>query len=285
VIFAKYRAADLYSPESPLPGQPMGAAPWVPGMPIPQASGSSSVRRSFDVGDVTGAVFRLFFSNIGSFLLITAIILLPILALQLVIAADQAQSIGRVVVAALIKMVGYQLATATLTYAVLHALRRRTISLGACLTVGVRSLITVVLIAILQSIAIAFGMILLIFPGIMIAMAYAVTIPAAIEESTGVTGAFSRSSDLTRGYRWQVFGVLFLVGLFNFAIAFIPAFAIGFQAAMSSASQPSSLVNLISELLSIVTTSLGATATAIIYYRLRSVKESIDIEELASTFD
>jgi hypothetical protein len=38
-------------------------------------------------------------------------------------------------------------------------------------------------------------------------------------------------------------------------------------------------------LMAIVTTGLGGTAAAVMYYRLRSVKESLDLDQIASVFD
>jgi hypothetical protein len=34
----------------------------------------------------------------------------------------------------------------------------------------------------------------------------------------------------------------------------------------------------------VVTVGLTATATAVMYYRLRSIKESIDVDQIASVF-
>jgi hypothetical protein len=41
----------------------------------------------------------------------------------------------------------------------------------------------------------------------------------------------------------------------------------------------------LSNLASILTTSLAATAAAVMYYRLRSVKESVDFDQISSVFD
>jgi len=282
IVFAKYREPDGY-PYDPPPGPVAGSAPWVPGMAIPPAHSSSTVR-PFELGDVMSTVFRLYFSNLGSFLLITAIVLLPILAFKLVMTSKGADSPGAVLIGGLMSVLGYQLATAALTYAVLQALRKRTIGLGPCLYVGVQSVLTVLFIAILQGFAIGLGVLFFLIPGLMLMASFAVTVPAAVEERTGVLGAFSRSSDLTKGYRWPVFGVLFLVAVCNIAIVAVPmVFVVVASGPPTRTGQ--NPVGLVNDLLSIVTTSLSATATAVIYYRLRSVKESIDIEELASVFD
>jgi hypothetical protein len=44
-------------------------------------------------------------------------------------------------------------------------------------------------------------------------------------------------------------------------------------------------VRLASQILNIFVGGLGSSAPAVMYYRLRSVKESIDVRDLASVFD
>ena len=51
------------------------------------------------------------------------------------------------------------------------------------------------------------GAILLLVPGLILAVMWSVVAPACVVERTGVFGAFSRSQELTRGYRWPIFGL------------------------------------------------------------------------------
>jgi uncharacterized membrane protein len=114
----------------------------------------------------------------------------------------------------------------------------------------------------------------------------AVSIPAAVEERPGVMAALNRSSHLTEGNRWQVFAVLFLLGLISAGLSLFLIPLLGGTEAASAARDGSSPVALIiSELVGLVPTGLSATASAVMYYRLRSLKEGIDVEEIASVFD
>ena len=53
--------------------------------------------------------------------------------------------------------------------------------------------------------------ILLVIPGIIVWCIYAVAIPVCVVERRGVSASLKRSSFLTRGNRWRIFGALAVV--------------------------------------------------------------------------
>ena len=122
----------------------------------------------------------------------------------------------------------------------------------------------------------AAGMMLCIIPGIIVAITLSVSVPVAVEEKPGVFASLRRSGELTKGYRDQIFGVFFVIGAINIALAF------GFNMLAYVSPSASLVLNAIREVLN---TGISATASAFIYYQLRSVKESLDLDELASVFD
>ena len=101
------------------------------------------------------------------------------------------------------------------------------------------------------------------------------SVPAAIEEKLGVFDAMSRSKVLTDGYRGDIFGVLFVVGILNFGATLV----LGLLAAKNQ-----TLMLVLSGIKDLLAVGLSATATAVMYYRLRSVKESIDVDQISSVF-
>lgn len=157
-------------------------------------------------------------------------------------------------------------------------LRGRNASIGDCLGRGFSVLLPVLGVALLQALIIFVGFILCVIPGIVLSVQLAVAVPAAVEERPGVIGALRRSRDLTRGNGWPVFCVLFVLGLLGYALGYVMARALG-PGALASYGQ------YVQFGLQIVTTALSATAGAVMYYRLRSSKESVDLENLASVFD
>ncbi len=106
-----------------------------------------------------------------------------------------------------------------------------------------------------------------------------VVIPAAVIERPGVIDSLSRSAELTKGYRWQIFGIIVILTV----VTLVAAFAIAFAIIVSDAG-PTILVlgNLI---ITAFFTALGAVISAVGYHDLRVVKEGVGIEEIAAVFD
>jgi len=87
----------------------------------------------------------------------------------------------------------------------------RRAGLGECLGVAAARALPLVGVSILFVIGMGLGMLLLVVPGIMFAIAFAVVAPVVVEERVGVIEAFSRAGQLTRGARWKIFGLALLI--------------------------------------------------------------------------
>jgi hypothetical protein len=55
------------------------------------------------------------------------------------------------------------------------------------------------------------GILLLIVPGILLALRYSVAIPVAVLEEAGISDSLSRSATLTKGHRWRILLIYFLI--------------------------------------------------------------------------
>ena len=196
------------------------------------------------------------------------------------------------------------LSTATITYGVFQQMRGRAASLGSCLSVGLSNLLPVLSVAFLQILFIfaavflaallvgfligmvvsggtrssaACGLMLVpllllcYVPAVMLLLRFFVAVPAAVEERPGAMNALRRSAFLTEGQRWRIFGILLVLGAFNGGVLIVA----GKVPVAGPVLQP---------LLTLLTTGLFATASAVIYYRLRSFHESIDVDQIASVF-
>lgn len=78
---------------------------------------------------------------------------------------------------------------------------------------------------ILFMLAVGFGTVLFIIPGIMIAMAWMMYSYIVIDKQIGVWDALKESARITKGYRWTLFGFVLLLALINLAGAIL--FGIG----------------------------------------------------------
>ncbi len=102
-------------------------------------------------------------------------------------------------------------------------------------------------------------------------------------------GAFGRSADLTRRHRWSILGLAVAYVLLSIVVgAVIGGIIGGVIGAAPGVSSPGRLVGLqvvISLVLQPVQILLATAGIASVYYELRSIKEGIGPEALASVFD
>jgi hypothetical protein len=80
---------------------------------------------------------------------------------------------------------------------------------------------TLALAGLLAGIAIGFGLILLIVPGLFLLTIWLVIVPAIMLEGCGISASFARSQELVRGYGWSVFGVIVLTVLIYIGVAIL----------------------------------------------------------------
>ena len=109
-----------------------------------------------------------------------------------------------------------------------------------------------------------------------------VVIPVEVVERTGVSGALSRSRDLTRGCRWRIFGL----GLIMYVILFVVG---GGQLLLASAFAGSTTsivaLSLGTAVFGTITSLMVALGGTAIYLELRRVKEGGTLSEIASVFE
>jgi hypothetical protein len=142
-------------------------------------------------------------------------------------------------------------------------------------------------------IGISVGFILLIVPGIILALMWALTIPVAVLEDKGLRDSVSRSAELTKGSRGRIFviGVLFLILIYTiFVLWEMPIFIlIGvFTRGHNPAEFPvwSQIAFPIGSFLTqCLVSPLLTIALSLVYYDQRVRKEGFDLELMMSTLD
>jgi hypothetical protein len=175
---------------------------------------------------------------------------------------------------------------AGVVHGAIASLNGRRASIGDCLATGLRNLVPLFVITFLATLGMLAGAILLLVPGVILVVIWSVVAPARVVEHTSVFGAFSRSAELTRGYRWPILGVYvaFVVLMVTISVMFQVLYGIGGVAGASTAIRQ--IAEAGSTLLSsMITGIISSTFAASIYYELRQLKEGIGPEALASVFD
>jgi hypothetical protein len=155
---------------------------------------------------------------------------------------------------------------------------------GTSLRYGLSRLLPLVVAYFAMSICVGIGLVLLLVPGIFLAVKWSMTFPAIVAERAGPFAALRRSWELTRGHWWRTFGTLLVVVLISFVLSI--AILVGFGAAVATSDSISELAFAV--LLTAVTIivlailyPLTAAVVTVLYYDLRVRNEGFDLQLLA----
>ena len=238
----------------------------------------------FRVGGVLGRGFSILFSNIVPFGLLSLVLMSPpyIYALavdpQVILDESEFSRVGYIWGVFVIQTLLSYLVTAALVYGTIRELRGRHASLGECIGRGLGLILPVCGVAILAGLLTGLAWLLFVIPGLIVWTMLWVAIPAAVVERPGVFASLSRSAQLTKGYRWRVFGVIVLIFVMGAVLSFIKGALLG------GIANPTTTV-LGDLVVTAFFTALGAVVSAVAYHDLRVVKEGADVEQIAAVFD
>jgi len=176
---------------------------------------------------------------------------------------------------------------AAIVYGTIVDLNGQRASFGRCIGAAFRVFLPLVGLSIISTIGIAIGFVLLIVPGIILALGWCVAVPVRVVERTSIFDALSRSWSLTSGYKGTIF-LLWLV--FVIGAAIFGAVGLAFAGTMSflHPGPPTSLpifYFLYQGVVRGLESMVGAAGAAAVYYQLRVIKEGVGAEQLAAVFD
>jgi hypothetical protein len=234
------------------------------------------------VGAVLSRAFELLFRDFGKFFLLTALAWSPLLVFGLVNLDGTREPGGAtvtvLVAGALLWLALSVLGQAVILYGAFQQMAGRSFAIGESLSRGLSRFFPVIGVMICAGIGVAAGSVLLIVPGIILYVMWSVALPACVVEQLGPFESLSRSSDLTKGQRWQVFGIVFVIGFVNQIVQGVVQFLlIALGGAVISAVGTFLWMALIG--------TYQAIAVAVIYHDLRVLKEGIDVDRIISVFD
>ena len=144
--------------------------------------------------------------------------------------------------------------------------------------------------SLLMALVVGLGFLLLLIPGIILAVGLALAIPAVVlEPRSSASAALSRSWELTRGARWRIFGlgVTLLVLLYIPVVAITGLLALVLPTASGEAFGPTSISTVaaiaVGGIVQMFIYPLFYCVLTVTYYDLRVRKEGFDLELLASS--
>jgi hypothetical protein len=174
----------------------------------------------------------------------------------------------------------------TLTRAAVDDLSGKGVQLGAAISNAVSIILPLLGLGLLVGLGIAAGFLLLVIPGIFLALCWIVASPVMVVERLGITASMQRSMKLTQNHRWAILGVfvLFMIAYIILG-AIVGAVAGGSLANLADPTAGPPLVFLVvMALVGTVASMVGTVGAAAIYFELRQIKEGVGMTELAQVF-
>jgi len=241
---------------------------------------------SFRVGSVLSKSLKLFLGNFPKYFIFGAVAALPhlISAIYVVELARMVLSLSKG--ALLASEIGFlffwvavfSVCETALIYGAFQDIRGRPFEIGASIGRALSRFIPAIGAAICAVALVIAGTALLAVPGLICLTMFFVVVPVCVVESLGPIRSLSRSRELTKGHRWQIFAIYLVpaivISIFNFVLL---RFGIRFAGIAGYATG------------TFLLTAIGSTYQAIVnivtYHGLRSTKEGLDIEHLAAVFD
>jgi hypothetical protein len=238
---------------------------------VSDALADGLVRNEFRIGTVLRRTWSVQSRSFIPFFLVTALAAAPDLLLS------GAPNRGAMFLSAVAGDVIRRLGQAALIEGALAQMRGQPVSLLRSVQFGFRRFFPVIGLAMTVSLLIGVGAVVVV-PGV---IAYAMTFvaaPVCVVEQLGVFASVERSAQLTRGHRWRILGMALLVLLPGGVVsALIDVLVEGFEVGVVAASAAH-----------VIWEGIWGTYYAVVviatYHDLRTVKDGVDIEQIAAVF-
>lgn len=191
----------------------------------------------------------------------------------------------RTIIALVVQMVLGGVTTALLVQMAYDAKLQRPLQLGRYVGPAVNASLPIAILGLGAGILAGLGFIALIIPGLWIYAVYSMMPAAVVIEKVGF-GGLGRSAALTKEYRWPIVGAVVLLGIIGAVIGFVSIFLVGLLlAAIGNAGFGIVVGVLVLAALSTIGAGLGSISVALIYARLREIKEGTSVRDIAAVFD
>jgi len=250
------------------------------------AMSSISLGAPFRIGPALSRAFSIFSADVGKFVALSLMAWAPFLL------AEFAGLIGRTPVEGdslatilfpaflgiALVMVLSAVSHAVCLYGAYQVMRERQFSVGESLRAGLARTGPVIGASLLAGLAVMIALLLLIVPGIIVMCMIYVALPACVIEKLGPVASLTRSRALTKGYRWQLFGLLLIVTIATSIVTYGIRYVLGQTLGLA----PTQLVTFGWQ---VIANAFGAVLVAVVYHDLRVAREGVDIEKLANVFD
>lgn len=263
-------------------------------------------REPLGVGALVGETFSIFFRRIFSFMLLGFVILALTTTLSGLLfgfdvvfglSVDETDPFanpildnpGGFIASILISMLGFGFMTACFMMLSYDAKLGRPARIGGYVMVAARFVVPIAILTLIVSILVGIGMVFLIVPGLWVWAVFSVMVPAIVIESAGF-GAMGRSAELTKGYRWPIVGLYIVFFILVIVIAAVVGGVAGgiSGAAIASGTVPGAggilWLIVVQSLANAASYGFMSVASAVLYARLREIKDGVAVDSLVEVF-
>jgi len=241
----------------------------------------------FKISRALGLSFKSCFRNFIPLTLLAAVLYSPILIWFVASKPDEATDLDAMFNTVFMYPIYFTIGVSTLlpplvTYRVIQELDGRTVPIWTSIKFGLRGVLPALFLAVLTNVAqqVPGGG----FVSSFLTCIYFVAAPAAVGEKLNPFTAFSRSAELTKGRRWGIFGLTFLLGLMLVGLLLIWIVPMIRDGSIDSASSMLNHSIAVVVILGVFQTFTGV-AQAVSYALLRQDKDGVSHADLARIFD
>jgi len=233
----------------------------------------------FRLGRVLRVTFSVLSRYFPQFLAVTTVAYVPSLLVMQAMTAEisQGTAVALSLVGALVALVFNMLSQAIVVHGALQHIRQRPVRLADSVRAGLDRALPIIALAIIEVCLGAVALLALVFPALILVTMWAVTVPVCVVEQRGPVESLGRSSDLTKGHRWKIFGLLAPI----FAVDLLVTSTLD----MLTGAASTGLVLLGTLAWNGVWGAFYAITFAVAYHDLRVAKEGVDIEQITAVFD
>lgn len=245
---------------------------------------SSASTRRLDVGQMLQDLFNVFSRNLGP-LAMLGVLLTGIPTALLNLSNIYAEQYPAVIPLGLLgffaAFVGRPILYGAVIFMTVRDLDGEPASLPECLAAGRRRWGSLLGLMIVSGLAIGVGIVLLIVPGVYLALRWAVAGPSMVLSGRGISDSMERSATLTEGRRWAMFLVYAVV----YVMLIVLAVLVGLVGFGLNSVAPKYLVAIVLAPLPTVCLDLTfAVVAAVLYRRLRGDAEGPPAAVLSEVF-
>jgi hypothetical protein len=161
---------------------------------------------------------------------------------------------------------------AAITHAISENYLSRSVTFGSALRFALSIVLPLVGTWLLSSIVVVAGFALLVIPGLILVLAFAVLTPVMVTEQIFGLKALERSWVLMKGHKLRALGLFFVAGILSTSLTAGVDLVAGFIPVFGS---------IVAGIVQGAANAFGAAALVVLYFDIRCRKEAFDLEHLA----